>query len=307
MSPNGGYREVGCAQMKRAVWMMLGAVALAAFMMITGCNKETSATQHPIRRSTEELSSVADKTIEMTVVCDNYEHVAGLETSWGFACVIDTPQKSILFDTSGDGAILLGNMEKLNISPQDIDMVVISHDHWDHTGGVREFLARNSQVPVYVVSAFSPGTKQLIKTSGGQLIEVSQPREIAPGVFSTGQVPGAPPEQALVVQTDEGLVVVTGCAHPGVVNMVKAGMDACEGNVHLVMGGFHMAQSSARQIHAVIDQLRELGVEKAAPCHCSGGQTRQLFAEELGEDFIRVGVGARLKFSYSHNSTENRK
>jgi len=168
-------------------------------------------------------------------------------------------------------------------------------------------LARNSQLPVYVVTAFSRGTKQLIRTAGAQLVEVSQPQEIAPGVFSTGQVSGSPPEQALVVQTDEGLVVVTGCAHPGVVNMVKAGMDACEGEVRLVMGGFHMSQSSARQIHAVIDQLRELGVQKAAPCHCSGGQTRQLFAEELREDFIGVGVGARLKFSPSHNSTENRK
>jgi len=250
---------------------------------------------------------VTDKTVQITVVCDNYEQVAGLETSWGFACVINTSETTVLFDTSGDGAILLGNMQKLDIAPQDIDAVVISHDHWDHTGGLSDFLERNFQLPGYVVSSFSPATKQLIKTTGAELIEVSRPQQIVPGVFSTGQVPGAPSEQALVVQTDEGLVVVTGCAHPGVVNMVNAGMDACEGNVHLVMGGFHMAQSSARQIHAVIDQLRELGVEKAAPCHCSGGQTRQLFAEELGEDFIRVGVGARLKFSYSHNSTENRK
>ncbi len=250
---------------------------------------------------------MADKTTEITVVCDNYEQVAGLETSWGFACVVDTPQKSILFDTSGDGAILLGNMEKLNISPQDIDMVVLSHDHWDHTGGVSEFLARNSQLPVYVVDAFSRGTKQLIRTAGAQLVEVSQPQEIAPGVFSTGQVPGAPPEQALVVQTDEGLVVVTGCAHPGVVNMVRAAMKVCEGEVHLVMGGFHMAQSSAQQIHEVISRLQQLGVKQAAPCHCSGSQTRQLFAQELGENFVNVGVGAKLKFSRSHNSTENRK
>jgi len=292
----------------RAAWAILGALALVtAYMMDAGCKQQTGASGGPTQRATEELSDVADKTVQITVVCDNYEQVADLETSWGFACVIGTPQKSILFDTSGDGTILLGNMEKLEIAPQDIDAVVVSHDHWDHTGGLSEFLQHNSQVPVYVVSAFSPATKRLIKTSGGQLVEVSQSQEIAPGVFSTGQVPGSPPEQALVVQTDEGLVVVTGCAHPGVVSMVKAGMDACEGKVRLVMGGFHMSGMSDRQIHAVIDQLRELGVEQAAPCHCSGGQTRQLFAEEMGEDFVKVGVGARLKFSYSHNSTESRK
>ncbi len=292
----------------RAALAILGTLALVmAYMLNAGCKEQSIAGGVPTQRATEEPSDVADKTVQITVVCDNYEQVAGLETSWGFACVIDTPQKSILFDTSGDGAILLSNLEKLDIAPQDIDVVVISHDHWDHTGGLSDFLARNSQLPVYVVTAFSRGTKRLIEAAGGQLVEVSQPREIAPGVFSTGQVPGAPSEQALVVQTDEGLVVVTGCAHPGVVNMVRAAMKVCEGRVHLVMGGFHMAQSSARQIHAVIDQLQELGVQKAAPCHCSGDQTRQLFAEELGEDFIGVGVGAGLKFSCSHNSTENRK
>jgi len=279
---------------------IVGMLALVAAPLIgAGCDEQSNGTAAPTGLSDEELTKVVDKTIQLTIVCDNYEHTPGLETSWGFACVIDTPQKSILFDTSGDGAILLSNMEKLHISPQDIDMVVLSHDHWDHTGGLSEFLQRNSQVPVYVVSAFSPATKRLIKTSGGQLVEVSQPQQIAPGVFSTGQVPGAPPEQALVMQTDQGLVVVTGCAHPGVVNMVRAAMKACEGKVHLVMGGFHMAQSSARQIHRVIDQLRELGVQQAAPCHCSGDQTRQLFAEELGEDFVKVGAGARLKFSCS--------
>ncbi len=280
---------------------------VAASLVGGGCDEQSSGTGAPAGRSGEELTQVVDKTIQLSIVCDNYEQVAGLETSWGFACVIDTPQKSILFDTSGDGAILLGNLEKLDISPQDIDAVVISHDHWDHTGGLSDFLARNSQLPVYVVTAFSRGTKQLIEAAGGQLVEVSQPQEIAPGVFSTGQVPGASPEQALVVQTDEGLVVVTGCAHPGVVNMVKAATKVCEGNVHLVMGGFHMSAMSARQIHAVIDELREIGVEQAAPCHCSGDQTRQLFAEELGQDFVRVGVGAGLKFSCSHNSTESRK
>ena len=294
--------------MNRAALAILGALALVtAYMMDAGCKEQRSASGVPMQQPTEELSDVADKTVQITVVCDNYEQVAGLETSWGFSCVIDTPQKSILFDTSGDGAILLSNLDKLDIAPQDIDMVVLSHDHWDHTGGVSDFLARNSQLPVYVVAAFSGGTKQLIEAAGGQLVEVSQPREIAPGVFSTGQVPGAPPEQALVVQTDDGLVVVTGCAHPGVVNMVKAAMKVCEGNVHLVMGGFHMMQMSSRQIHEVIDQLQELAVEQAAPCHCSGDQTRQLFAEELGEDFVKVGIGARLKFSCSQNSTENHK
>ena len=238
-----------------------------------------------------------DETVDITVVCDNYPHAPGLEISWGVAGGIKTPARTILCDPRGDGDILLRNLANIDIAPADIDAVVLSHDHWDHTGGLNAFLSRNSQVTVYVLRAFSNATKASVTDGGARIVEVTDPVEICAGVFSTAAVRGMPPEQGLVIETTQGLVVITGCAHPGIVAMVKSAAELQPGKVHLALGGFHMGSMSDRQIRQVISQLRELGLERAAPCHCSGDQARRLFAEEFGEDYIALGVGSKLKFT----------
>jgi len=240
---------------------------------------------------------VADQTVKITIVCDNYEHTPGLETDWGFSCVVKTPQKTILFDTGGDGGILLRNLEKLHIAPADIDIVVLSHDHWDHTGGMRAFLESNPEVTVYLVRSFSKGTKHAIAAAGARIVEVTEPVEICPGIFSTGELPGPPPEHGLVIETEPGLVVITGCAHPGIVRMVARATEMRPAKVHLALGGFHMGGMSDRGIEDVITELRKLGVKRAGPSHCSGDNARRLFAEELGEDYLPLGVGTHLEFS----------
>ncbi len=238
-----------------------------------------------------------EQTVDITIVCDNYEHTAGLETAWGFACVVKTPDKTILFDTSGDGDILLRNLAKLEIAPADIDVVVLSHDHWDHTGGLSAFLSRNAQVTVYVLRAFSQATKAIAGDSGTAVVEVTDPVEICGGVWSTGVVRGALPEQGLVIETAPGLVVITGCAHPGIAAMVRSAVELRLGKAHLALGGFHMGEMSSQQIGVSISQLRELGLERAAPCHCSGDQARRVFAGEFGDAYIALGVGSKLKFT----------
>jgi len=89
-------------------------------------------------------------------------------------------------------------------------------------------------------------------------------------------------------------VVITGCAHPGVVNMVRRAKQVLDKEVYLVMGGFHMSGLSNTQVNQVIGDFQQLGVQKAAPCHCSGDRTRQMFEDAYGDDFIRVGVGKKL-------------
>ncbi len=102
---------------------------------------------------------------------------------------------------------------------------------------------------------------------------------ICPHVFSTGQLGTTIHEQALVLETANGLAVITGCAHPGVVNMIRRAKQVANKDVYLLMGGFHMGGFSATQINKVIADFQQLSVQKAAPCHCSGDQTRRLFAE----------------------------
>ena len=95
----------------------------------------------------------------------------------------------------------------------------------------------------------------------------------------------------MIIHTEKGLIVITGCAHPGIVRIVDKAKDLLKGDVLLVMGGFHLGGESKGEIENIISSFRKLGVSYAGPCHCSGDAARQLFKEEYGENFISVGVG----------------
>jgi 7,8-dihydropterin-6-yl-methyl-4-(beta-D-ribofuranosyl)aminobenzene 5'-phosphate synthase len=128
-----------------------------------------------------------------------------------------------------------------------------------------------------------------------ELVEVTAPIEIVPGVRTTGEVGSGIIEQALVVRTDEGLVVITGCAHPGVVEMVRAAKETVASgvaaDVFLVMGGFHLGDAGRSQIQGIIADFGDLGVQRVAPCHCTGDGARQMFAEAFGDNCTLAGVG----------------
>lgn len=159
-------------------------LAAAGMMLDLACRSVATSPSHIEYSSSTERGIMPEQTVDITVVCDNYEHTAGLETTWGFACVVKAPDKTILFDTSGDGDILLGNLAKLDIAPADTDVVVLSHDHWDHTGGLSAFLSRNAQVTVYVLRAFSNTTKAIAADTSAGIVEVTDPVEICAGVRS---------------------------------------------------------------------------------------------------------------------------
>jgi 7,8-dihydropterin-6-yl-methyl-4-(beta-D-ribofuranosyl)aminobenzene 5'-phosphate synthase len=235
--------------------------------------------------------------VTFTVLFDNYAHRPGLETEWGFACLVETEDSTVLFDTGSNGAILLRNMNVLDKDPAEIDVLVFSHEHSDHTGGLDTLLATGIKPTVYAPSAFSSLFKDAVRQHTN-LVEIAEkPMEILPGMVSTGAISFSGGgqtfvEQALVVQTPAGWAVVTGCAHPGVVPLVRRAREAVGADVTLVMGGFHLADYSASRIEGIITDLREIGVRKAAPSHCSGNQTRQLFATAFGPASIQLGVGA---------------
>ncbi len=228
--------------------------------------------------------------LTLTIVYDNNAHDAGLRTEWGFACLVETGQDTVLFDTGGKGDILLDNMAKLGIDPQEIEAVVLSHDHGDHTDGLQALLDTGAKPTVYVLASFPLSFKNEVRAHT-ELVEVKAPLEIAPGIYTTGRVGTRIPEQALVIEASEGPVVLTGCAHPGIVEMVRRARQVVDRDPALVMGGFHLAKTSKSQIEAIIDKLRQLGVRQVAPCHCTGDQARRLFSEAFGADCILAGVG----------------
>ena len=228
--------------------------------------------------------------VTLISVYDNYQVNPELKTAWGFGCVVKTSKELLLFDTGGNSKILLSNMEKMDIDPKSISKVIISHIHGDHVGGLKGFLEKNNNVTVFIPSSFPNSIRNMITNKGAEFVSVDIPRKISNFIFSTGELYGPPKEQSLIINSKKGLIVITGCAHPGVINIVKKAKELMKkDNLYLVMGGFHHPPI------AVVKKFRELGVKKVAPSHCTGDLVREAFAEEYKEDFIEYGVGKTIE------------
>ncbi len=232
--------------------------------------------------------------LRITIVYGNNPYDERLETAWGFACVVEGLEKTILFDTGGRSKLLLTNMGKLGLSSEHVDAVVISHRHFDHVGGLAGFLERNSDVTVYVPKALPARDKRTVTKAGAKLAEVVGPVRICRHAYSAGQIGQDIPEQSLVLEAAEGLVVITGCAHPGVVKIVKAAWRQMNERVHLVLGGFHLIGVSDERLRQIAAELKAISVARVAPSHCSGDTARKVFKEAYGENYVRAGVGRRV-------------
>jgi 7,8-dihydropterin-6-yl-methyl-4-(beta-D-ribofuranosyl)aminobenzene 5'-phosphate synthase len=237
------------------------------------------------------------KSIKITVIYDNNPYKEGIETAWGFSCLIRIRDKTILFDTGGDGRRLLTNMERLRISPSDISLIVLSHIHGDHVGGLGALLERNRNVMVYIPASFPEGFKEEVQGYGAKIVEVRKTIRICEGVYSTGELGTWIKEQALVIGTGRGTIVVTGCSHPGVVNMVKKAKEIIPGDVLFVIGGYHLGGKNSGEIEHILSEFRNLGVRNAGPCHCTGTAATEMFKRAYGKNFIRVGAGRVITLS----------
>jgi 7,8-dihydropterin-6-yl-methyl-4-(beta-D-ribofuranosyl)aminobenzene 5'-phosphate synthase len=234
--------------------------------------------------------------VMITVVYDNIAYDPRLGTAWGFACLIETGEKTILFDTGGDGDRLLRNMTTLGVDPKHIEVVVLSHIHGDHTGGLESLLRTDARPTVYLPRSFPSDFKSRVRAEAN-VVEVGGATKIAEGVYTTGEMGSGIIEQALVLKTSQGLVVVTGCAHPGISEMVARAAEIGGDEVYLVLGGFHLGGVSQARVEEVISEFQRLGVEKVAPSHCTGDNAIRLFREAYGQDFIASGAGQVIEIA----------
>ncbi|MCK4422148.1 MBL fold metallo-hydrolase [candidate division WOR-3 bacterium] len=240
------------------------------------------------------------KDLTLTIVYDNNTYDEELETRWGFSCLVEGLEKTILFDVGGEGDILLNNMEKLGIDPKAIDIIVLSHIHHDHIGGLSAFLKENPGACVYLPGSFPQSIKNEVKKVDAKLIEVHNPIRICKNAYSTGELGAFIKEQSLIIKTDKGLIIITGCAHPGIVNVIKKakGMlkkEVYPKGVYLVLGGFHLCWMNAWQVKGIINGVKKEKVEKVAPSHCSGDLARKLFKKAYGKNFILSGAGKKIR------------
>ncbi len=230
----------------------------------------------------------------ITIVYDN-KALGGFKSSWGFAALVRFKNHTILFDTGGDGETLLSNMRKLGVDPKSIQYIFLSHIHGDHTGGLWAILRENPNVTVFLPNIFPDSFKGKVRSFGAKVVEIDEPEEILEDVYTTG-VMFPVGEQALVLKTSKGLVVVTGCSHPGIVRIVERAENITGENAYLVVGGFHLFGAPEKEVRAIATSLKRLGVQKIMPCHCTGDKAEEIFAEEFGVNYVECGVGRTVSW-----------
>ncbi|MCK5560442.1 MAG: MBL fold metallo-hydrolase, partial [Thermoplasmata archaeon] len=203
--------------------------------------------------------------IKITVVYDN-EANPPYKSDWGFACLIERKNAIVMFDTGAQSDILIYNLSKLELIDKQIDAVILSHNHLDHTGGLEGLLALQPDLKII--------EPQILKA----------PTELFPGIMSSGRM-GARSlqEQSLFCTVEKGLVVVTGCSHPGLEKILKFAHKF--GLIHAVIGGFH----GFSNFNALND------ISLIVPCHCTSHKHELNI--KFPETYQECGVGRTFEFS----------
>lgn len=232
--------------------------------------------------------------IVIKIVYDNRKENPAMHEGWGFSCLIEIDRRKILFDTGADKNAFLSNLNELGTPLDDITDIAFSHKHSDHTAGLQEILTSlKNNVRLFLPKGFPisrvPSHVEMNHVSDFAQIDTHVYSFVLKGGFFLY-------EQALVLQTKKGLVIITGCAHPGIVEYIEAVKSKLNTPIHLVLGGFHLFRKNHRYLEKVVDQFKSLGVKNAAPCHCSGDAAIEHFQAVYKEHFYKIGTGTILTF-----------
>ena len=212
---------------------------------------------------------------------------------WGVSFLIG---EDMLFDTFGDPGVLFRNMRKFNTDPVKIKHIVLSHDDWDHISGLWYLLSNRKDISIYICQGFKEEIKKRVASFGVKVIEVAETTQIKDDIYSTGELCGESEEekkyeQSVVIKTADSLAVVCGCAHPGVVNIVWHVKQSFQKDIYSFTGGFHLKDNKDEVNMRIIKELRELGVRRIAPMHCTGKRATEAMREVFGNHFVRVREG----------------
>ncbi len=276
--------------------------------------------------------------MKVTVLVENTVGVPlGLLSEWGLSMLLDFGDERILFDTGEQGSVI-PNAQALGLDLKQVDRVVLSHGHYDHTGGLLKLLQHRGKVPVYAHPDLFAGhygrgfngqgeqflgvpfRLEQLESAGAQFHWHSEPVELRPGLWLSGEIPrhtayeriddrliavrdGEAAQDniiddfSLFYLTDTGLVIVLGCAHSGLVNIVEhAKRLTGEKRVRAIIGGTHLGPANPEQQEKTIDYLRALDLACLAPNHCTGLEMLTRLAAEFPRQFTWATAGNVLEF-----------
>jgi len=240
------------------------------------------------------VKNIMKSVVKLTVLYDNNSLSAELlpEPDWGFACLIEFREIKILFDTGESGNILLNNMMHLKIDPLSINIVFLSHFHHDHTGGLIEFLKINPYVKIFYPQSFPIHLIDAINISVSEPFPVSEFQEILTDIYTLGEFKGLIPEQSLVLRNSSGIVVITGCAHPGIICVLENVKKFFPNEtISFLIGGFHLHKMQNEERTKTINRIYEMEVQSIAPSHCTGDIASKMLKEKYGTKYLEIGVG----------------
>ncbi|SRR5438876_2036111 len=278
------------------------------------------------------LPNVADAQAQnrVTILYDAFGKPSLLRKDWGFAALIEYGGKRILFDTGNNADTFAHNVKALRIDLKRLDFVVISHRHGDHTSGLNYLLSVNPGVKIYVpketygvFGSSLPGTFYRRSESlppdmryfGGtppevirhgtpwtraNFVYVDSLTEVAPDTYlipTISQTPGTLElrELSLAIKTPKGLILTTGCSHPGIEKILEASM-AVDNHVHLIFGGLHLVTTPDPEVGRIATALHEKWkVDLIAPGHCTGEPAFAALKKTFGERYLYAGLGTILK------------
>jgi 7,8-dihydropterin-6-yl-methyl-4-(beta-D-ribofuranosyl)aminobenzene 5'-phosphate synthase len=243
------------------------------------------------------FAEAGDGKITVTILYDNNAFTPGTQADWGYSCLIEGTEKTILFDAGTKPEVFFHNVEALDVDLTKVDLVVISHEHGDHTGALAQVLEQNHGLTVYHPVSFSDQFVSSVKQAGATSVPVTEPVEIIKDVYLTGEMGGDIKEQSLILRTGDGLVVITGCSHPGIVEILERAKQILDEEIFMVFGGFHLLRHSDDEMVEIIEQFKGLGVEKCGAMHCTGDQQIAAFQDAYGENFVAMGTGKVLTFT----------
>jgi 7,8-dihydropterin-6-yl-methyl-4-(beta-D-ribofuranosyl)aminobenzene 5'-phosphate synthase len=269
--------------------MAIKLVTLGLAVLVSGASVVSAKGDGRSAEGREGLAAGA--TLRFTVLYDNYLYKEGTKPDWGFACLIEGAEKTILFDTGTRPEILMHNVGALGVDLKKVDMIVITHNHGDHTGGLPAALEKKPGIPVFFPASFPAEFGRRVEELGGEAQAVGKPLEICRNVHLTGELGEAIVEQSLVIDTPGGLVVVTGCSHPGIVKILRRAMEIVDKPIALVFGGFHLRGMADPDVEAIVAAFKEMKVERCGATHCTGDRPIALFKAAFGDNFVPIGTG----------------
>lgn len=273
--------------------------------------------------------------VSVTILVENTTPIPGFRGEYGFAALITVDDKSFLFDTGSEDA-LLKNAAAGNVDLAQINDLVISHGHFDHTGAVIPFLQTAPGKKVYAHAGIFiprytvwgdfrraigvPFDFSEIERNRAQFIITNDFKEIFPNVYVTGEIPRLTAyedvggsfyvevgerlvedliydDMSVVINHPEGLIIVSGCAHAGIINTIDyACRQTGQNKVRAFIGGTHLAGASEERMQETIKALRDYDVGELIVCHCTGFEATVKLRNALGNKVIKGETAMRFQY-----------